>query len=194
MRSIDATPRPDRGRPDRNRPDRRCGRTATTLVVREPHGSGPLAERRRRFSDRVLAHVFGSSLDHQLAAGRPPESGQLLATRALALVCLGRRRALARNWEHLLVAARRPPAPGRARIPLCRDRILAAEPDIHEMVARLRAPLPVRARGVATAGVLLADAAGPLYNRHNHAALPALLRSAIAQLDPAAALAEPAVA
>ncbi len=44
------------------------------------------------------------------------------------------------------------------------------------------------------AGVLLADAAGPLYNRHNHAALPALLRSAIAQLDPAAALAEPAVA
>ena len=125
--------------------------------------------RRRRFTDRVLAHVFGSSLDHQLAAGRPPESGQLLATRALALVCLGRRRALARNWEHLLVAARRPPAPGRARIPLCRDRLLAAEPDIHEMVARF-------------------------YNRRNQAALPALLRSAIAQLDPAAALAEPAVA
>jgi hypothetical protein len=42
--------------------------------------------------------------------------------------------------------------------------------------------------------VLLTDAAGPLYNRHNQAVLPALLRSAIAQLDPAASLAEPAVA
>ncbi len=145
------------------------------------HGPGPSA--RLRFA-----------LDHQLAAGRPPESGQLLAARALTLVCLGRRRALARNWERLLAAARRPPAPGPARKLLCRDRILVAEPDIHEMVARLRAPLPVGARGVAAAEVLLTDAAGPLYNRHNHAALPVLLRSAIAQLDPAASLAEPAVA
>lgn len=188
MRSIDVM-----RHPDQSRPDRRCARSAT-LVVRESHGSGPLAARRRRFTDRILAHVFGPSLDHQLAAGRPPESGQLLAARALALVCLGRRRALARNWERLLAAARRPAAPGPARILLCRDRILAAEPDIHEMVARLRAPLPVAARGVAAAEVLLTDAAGPLYNRHNQAALPALLRSAIAQLDPAASLAEPAVA
>ena len=187
MRSIDVTPDPDQ-----SRPDRWC--TPATLVVRDSHGSGPLAARRSRLTDRVLAHVFGSSLDHQLAAGRPPESGQLLAARALTLVCLGRRRALARNWERLLAAARRPPAPGPARKLLCRDRILVAEPDIHEMVARLRAPLPVGARGVAAAEVLLTDAAGPLYNRHNHAALPVLLRSAIAQLDPAASLAEPAVA
>ena len=62
------------------------------------------------------------------------------------------------------------------------------------MMVRLRAPLPVAARGVAAAEVLLTDAAGPLYNRHNQAVLAALLRSAIAQLDPAASLAEPAVA
>jgi len=59
-------------------------------------------------------------------------------------------------------------------------------------------PLAARRRRftdrVAVAEVLLTDAAGPLYNRHNQAALPALLRSAIAQLDPAASLAEPAVA
>ena len=188
MRSIDVM-----RHPDQSRPDRRCARSAT-LVVRESHGSGPLAARPRRFTDRLLAHVFGPLLDHQLAAGRLPESGQLLAARALALVCLGRRRALARNWERLLAAARCPAAPGLARTLLCRDRILAAEPDICEMVARLRAPLPVAARGVAAAEVLLTDAAGPLYNRHNQAALPALLRSAIAQLDPAASLAEPAVA
>ncbi len=188
MRRINVT-----RHPDRSRLDRRCARSAT-LVVQESHGSGPLAAHRRRFTERVLAHVFGPSLDHQLAAGRPPASGQLLAARALALVCLGRRRALARNWERLLATARRPAAPGPARILLCRDRIFAAEPDIHEMVARLREPLPVAARGVAAAELLLTDAAGPLYNRRNQVALPALLRLATAQLDPAASLAEQAVA
>ena len=74
------------------------------------------------------------------------------------------------------------PAPA---VPLCRDRIAAAEPSIRELVACLRVPLPVPAQGVAAATVLLTDATGPLYHRRSHAALDDLLREAIAQLDPA---------
>ena len=187
MRSINVT-----RHPDQSRLDRRCAQSAT-LVVRESHGSGPLAAHRRRFTDRVLAQVFGPSLDHQLAAGRPPSQVSYWPpgpSPSSASAGAGR-------WPGIGTPAGHGPAPrcaGPGPDLLCWDRIFAAEPDIHEMVARLRAPLPVAARGVAAAELLLTDAAGPLYNRRNQVALPALLRLATAQLDPAASLAEQAVA
>lgn len=147
--------------------------------------------RPRRLPDRLLARVLGASLDRELAAGRPPESGRLLAARAEDLVLLRKRQALARNWEHLLEVARRPPGPGSARMLLRRDQIAAAEPEVREMMTRLLAPLPVAAQGVAAAGVLLTDATGPLYNRRNNTALVAVLRTATVQLDPSASLLGP---
>jgi hypothetical protein len=62
---------------------------------------------------------------------------------------------------------------------------VAAEPAIRELVSRLSAALPVPARGVAMARVLLTDATGPLYSRQARDGLPAALEAAIAQLDPA---------
>lgn len=142
-----------------------------------PFGAAPVSA-----ADRVLARMFGASLDRQLAAGQPAESDRLLAARAQHIVSLPRRRALARDWEHLLRVARRAPAPA---VPLCRDRIAAAEPSIRELVACLRVPLPVPARGVAAATVLLTDATGPLYHRHSRATLDGRVREAVGQLDPA---------
>lgn len=142
-----------------------------------PSGAAPVSA-----ADRVLARVFGASLDRLLAAGQTAEPERLLAARARYIVSLSRRHALARDWEHLLAVARRAPAPA---VPLCRDRIAAAEPRIRELVDRLRVPLPVPAQGVAAATVLLTDATGPLYHRRSQAALDDLLRDAIAQLDPA---------
>jgi hypothetical protein len=133
-------------------------------------------------ADRVLARMFGASLDRLLAAGHPAESDRLLAARAQYIVSLPKRRALARDWEHLLAVAQRAPAPG---VPLCRDRIAAAEPSIRQLVACLRVPLPVPAQGVAAAAALLANGAGPLYHRPSRAGLDDLLAEAIAQLDPA---------
>lgn len=133
-------------------------------------------------ADRVLARMFGASLDRQLAAGQAAESDRLLAARAQHIVSLPRRHALARDWEHLLEVAHRAPTPA---VPLCRDRIAAAEPGIRELIACLRAPLPVPAQGVAAASLLLTDATGPLYHRRSQAALDDLLGDAIAQLDPA---------
>jgi hypothetical protein len=160
------------------------------LIVHDSRGSG-LVGRSFGGLGRTLARARALGLDRDLAAGRPPEASRMLAARAQDLVALRTRLALAGDWEHLLRVARRPV---RAHTPLaaiCRDRVTAAEPDIREMVTRLRAPLPVAARGVATASTLLGDGAGPLYKKGRRRDLAADVRRATRQLDPSASLFPP---
>jgi hypothetical protein len=144
----------------------------------------PFALPSRRPGDGVLARVFGASLDASLAAGCPPESSRLLATRARDIVSLCRRRSMAANWEHVLRRARRAGSPAGA-VPVCADRVVAAEPAIRDLMNRLAAPLPVPARGVAMARVLLTDATSPVYNRRSGVDLTDAVAAAAAQLDPA---------
>lgn len=155
-------------------------RTLVTLVT-----GNPLAMRPSRVTDRLLARTLGASLDRQLAAGRAPESSPLLAARAQRIVAIRSRRQLARNWENLLRAARRALGSYYPALPISSDQIIAAEPAVRELVRRMTAPLPVPARGVAMAGVLLTDALGPVYSRRSPDTLAAALEAAIAQLDPA---------
>jgi hypothetical protein len=155
-------------------------RTLVTLIT-----GNPLAMRPSRVTDRLLARTLGASLDRQLAAGRAPESSPLLAARAQRIVSIRSRRQLARNWENLLRAARRTHGPYYPALPISSDQIIAAEPAVRELVLRMTAPLPVPARGVAMAGVLLTDALGPVYSRRSPDTLAAALEAAIAQLDPA---------
>ncbi|HEY1671319.1 MAG TPA: hypothetical protein VGG50_01290 [Streptosporangiaceae bacterium] len=155
----------------------------TVLVHTDSPGSGRLVIRPAGITSRLLARLFGLSLDRRLAIGEAPESGRLLAVRAQQLVALRWRRELAHHWERLLGAARRPQRSG-AQAWLSRDRILAAEADVRELAIQLRTPLPVRAAGVAAAHVLLTDATGPLYNRRDGTALTGQLREISAQLDP----------
>ncbi len=68
--------------------------------------------------------------------------------------------------------------------PLCRDRVAAAEPAVRLMIDALVAAVPVPARGVALAGQLLRDGAGPVYNRRSPVGLEAALQEVIAQLSP----------
>ena len=152
----------------------------------------PFALPSRRPGDGVLARVFGASLDASLAAGRPPESSRLLTARARDIVSLRRRRSIAGSWEHVLRVAHRaqrarlsgsPPPAGAA--PVRADRVVAAEPAIRDLMNRLAAPLPVPARGVAMARVLLTDAASPVYSRRAPVPLTAAVEAAAAQLDPA---------
>jgi hypothetical protein len=146
----------------------------------------------RRLGDGILARVFGASLDTLLAVGCAPESSRLLAARARQLVSLPERRALAHSFEHLLRVAHR--AAGRrstgshaatAEVPIRADRVVSAEPAIRDLISRLSAPLPVPARGVAMARLLLSDATGPVYSRRSRADLTAEVAAAAAQLDPA---------
>jgi len=144
----------------------------------------PLAQRPCGRADRVRARVSSASLDGQLAAGVPPESSRLLATRARDIVSLPRRQALARDWEHLLDVARGG-KPSQAARRVRATPITEQGPAISELAERLATPLPVGARGVAMAAVLLTDATGPVYNRHSRETLRAALQEAIEQLDPA---------
>ena len=160
----------------------------STLVFADGPGWRQLAWRSCRITDRALARAFGSQLDRHLAAGRSPESARLLAARAQDLVSPVTRQELADSWEHLLDRARRAPAPTLGRMALHRDRIVAAEPEVREIAACLRTPLPVAAAGVAAASVLLTDGAGPVYNRRARPGLRDALRLAIAQLDPSVSL------
>jgi hypothetical protein len=158
------------------------------LILHDSRGSGPLVGRSFRGPARALARARALRLDRDLAAGRPPEASWLLATRAQDLVAVRTRQLLAGDWEHLLRVVQRPPVPRTPLGAICRDRVAAAEPDIREMVSRLRAPVPVAARGVATASTLLGDGAGPLYNRGSRRDLAADVRRATGQLDPAVSL------
>ncbi len=166
--------------------DSRPQRTIITGVTGVTGVTGdPLAVRPSRTADRLLARLLGASLDRQLAAGRPPESCPLLAARAQRIVALRSRRQLARNWENLLRRARRGPGTHHPALPVCGERVIAAEPAIRELVRHATAPLPVAARGVAMATALLTDATGPVYNPRSGVSLDAALEAAIAQLDPA---------
>lgn len=137
--------------------------------------------------DPALTHIRGTLLDKRLADGAAPESGRLIALRARALVIPARRQRLASDWDRLVRAALERPAT-RARVPLRRDRIVAAEADIRELQYSLRASAPVPARGVALASNLLTDGAGPLYNRNSPVDLRAAVQAAIQHLDPSTAL------
>ena len=150
----------------------------------------PFALPSRRPGDVVLARVFGASLDASLAAGHPPESSRLLAARARDIVSLRRRRSIAGSWEHVLRVAHRAQrarlaGSPSAAVPICADRVVAAEPAIRGLMNGLAAPLPVPARGVAMARVLLTDGNSPVYNRRADVALTDAVAAAAVQLDPA---------
>jgi hypothetical protein len=137
----------------------------------------PVASRARPW-DRLLVRVHGFRLDQQLADGASPEASVELALRAQLLVRPRHRRELARAMGRVLSTARRRPRAGGMRVPVCRDRVRECEDELGELIGRLRARGPVLARGVAKAGLLLADGSGPLYRRSSRDDLRAGVRQA----------------
>jgi hypothetical protein len=151
------------------------GEMTTDLLTRS-------GSRSHQFWDRWRARARAPSLDCQLAAGWPPGASRLLAIRAQQITSPAGRGELVRAWGYLLDRARRPAVPHAPRVPLCRDRIAAAEGDVRTMLAVLASPLPVSARGAAMASVLLGDGTGPVYNRHCARDLAAVARDATREM------------
>jgi len=163
-----------------------------TLLITDPRHPERLLEQANTPWLRLLARLCAPSLDRRLASGLPAESGRLLAARAGRLVSPTFRSELAHNWDDLLERARRAPVARKPRVPLCPDRIVAAEGAVRSMLCALSAPRPASARGVAMAGLLLSDGTGPVHNRHSATDLPSALAQVTAQLDPEGSLIEPA--
>jgi hypothetical protein len=152
--------------------------TSHVLVLDRPDGAVSLTTRR---IDRLGARALGARLDRELAAGRPPEWSRLHAARAEQLVALPFREALAGSWERVVKSVVRRPLHRAAAVTAARAPILL-------LAERLRAPLPVPARGVALAQRLLTDGTGPLFSPFSSATLEGALAEAIAALDPATPL------
>jgi hypothetical protein len=155
----------------------------TIQVVNNPRDPEQLVVHRVRARDRLVAHLRASSLDTQLAAGRSPESTQLLATRAEQLVSVTMRRELARNFHHVLDLVDQAPAPRSPRVLASRESVKEVEVDLRQMLTKLATPLPTSARGVAMVRLLLTDGTGPLYDRHCSTTLRDAVQDAAAQLD-----------
>ncbi|HEY7947600.1 MAG TPA: hypothetical protein VID75_07990 [Acidimicrobiales bacterium] len=155
------------------------------LLIHDPRDPERLVARSSRSRDRLVARVFASALDRRLAQGVSPESNVLLALRAQILARPETRRAIARNWDHLVRVAR---GEAVSRVPLRRHHIVTAESDIADMRRALLSELPAPARGVAMAAVLLRDGAGPLYNGRSAVDLRRAVQDVTARLDPASSL------
>jgi len=158
-------------------------RDGETLVFCDHDHADRLVLARRRLLDRVLARLFGPTLDRRLAAGDPPESARTLAARASYLTSTPARAALARDWELLLFEANHV-HPHPAKVPFRRNRVRRAETEVSALVGRLIAPAPVAARGIAAAQLLLTDSTGPVYSRLSTEGLQDRLQQVIAWLDP----------
>jgi hypothetical protein len=137
---------------------------------------------------RLFARLQALTLDQELAAGLPADAGRARAVRAAMLVAPSARENLARNWERLLHRADRARQGADPRVPLARARILDAADDIRQLVAALRAGLPVPARGVAMANLLLIDGTGPVYSIGPRRDLRTAVQEATQNLDPWASL------
>ena len=130
---------------------------------------------------RVIAELFATRFDKQLAAGVAPEPGSALAAHVARLASAGERRKLAETLQHNVSETHSRPARMSAQIPVDRSGVAAAVGLIEQIALRLLGPRPVSARGVARLRLLLSDGVGPMY-RSGGGDLGAELRIVLAQL------------
>jgi hypothetical protein len=134
--------------------------------------------------DRIRARLHARALDAALAAGASPESTTRLALRAERITSPAARDQLARSLERILIAAARPGGLRPTPLTLCRRQVVAnAADDLEALIARLRSPGPLAARGAAQVIALLSDGAGPLHLGTTEPDLRAATRQALAHLD-----------
>jgi hypothetical protein len=99
-----------------------------------------------------------------IAAHRPRPGGLRAAWQEL--IGRRRRRVLAQGFEAMLQDAHEPPTRFQsARIPVQRDQVLDAEPDIEQLIGRLRGERPVDEVGLRLARELLIDRDSPVFER-----------------------------
>jgi hypothetical protein len=90
-----------------------------------------------------------------------------------------RRRDLAKSWLHVVDLARHPPQALSGRVPLCRDRVMAAQAEIADLVNLLTDHSRTSPGATEIAEALLVDGTGPLYNRRSHSDLAGPIRHAL---------------
>jgi len=157
-------------------------RSGAGLVLVSSSGVG-MAERPVRWRDQLQRWLRAPSLDHRLGQGEPAETSVVLALHATKLVQPRVRRELAQALRRVMWMAERAPSMASTRVRVCRPQVLDAHRELRALGDRLVANGPVSAYGVAQVRVLIADGAGPLYQRSTPDDLGARLRRALAAMD-----------
>jgi hypothetical protein len=153
------------------------------VLVTEHLGHG-LVLGEPRIRDHIRARLHARALDAALAAGASPESTTGLALRAVRITRPATRDQLARSLERILIAALRPGGLRPTPLTRCRRQVVAeASDDLEALIARLRTPGPIAARGAAQVIILLSDGAGPLHLGTTEPDLRTATRQALACLD-----------
>jgi hypothetical protein len=125
------------------------------------------------------------ALTRELAEGADPTSSPERALRASQLISGRRRRQLVRTLRRTVSEARRPPMTRAPMVIIRRGAVLEAQDAINTMIARLRAPDPVAAKGMAIAERIVSDgASSPLYTGAEPGALRRQVLVATAELEP----------
>jgi hypothetical protein len=129
---------------------------------------------------RVRTVLHAGALDRRIGDGARPSSDPALAARSARLVRCSTRMEVADALASACAAAH-DPANRRAlsAVPLAATDVVAAQPELDALIARLRAPEPVLPQGVALAYELLVDGSGPLYARQHSDGGEALARAAV---------------
>jgi len=90
-----------------------------------------------------------------------------------------RSRDLAQSWLRVVDRARHPSDGLSARVPLCRDRVLAAQAEIADLVNLLTDHRRTPDYATDVANALLVDGTGPLYNCRSQSDLGGRIREAL---------------
>jgi hypothetical protein len=135
-------------------------------------------------ADRLFCALRSDTLDRELAAGLRPEASRRRSLWAALLVTPARRRCFAATLRRLVAAADDPLGRGARRLPPpTRARLRACAEDLGRLSARLTAPQPVTAAGMARVRLLLTDGGGPLHGPAPAAVLRRAVAEALAALD-----------
>jgi hypothetical protein len=139
---------------------------------------------RPRLRDRAAARLRAHRLDSELAAGAAPGERAALAIRAQSLGEARNRTTLANGIRRRLDEARGPRRLSIAQVPLHRRAVLSAADQLDELAARLLAPGPLAARGIAQVRLLLTDGRSPIYYGSGTEELLAAAGRALTALEP----------
>jgi hypothetical protein len=129
----------------------------------------------------LLARLKAGKLDSQLASGIAPERSAVLFSHAVRIVRPRSCAVLASTLRRVAADSERSSGISN-RVPLARDAVRSAQPELVGLAERLERPGPIRARGVAQLRLLLGDGSGPLYRRASGRRLGAELRVAASHL------------
>ena len=136
------------------------------------------------WGSRLLARVFGGSLDRALLGGADPAASRRLAARVASLNASSTRASLADSLELLVRAAQQ--APRRTRVSPRPGVIVNAEL-MFEIADRLRGGRPLYAIGIAMLNELLSDGIGPVFGDRDGSELEGRLTAIQAALGGARA-------